>query len=69
DAGTTGVIEYLRAHRAWAPGIPAMAAIAVEAAHAQTVTLPGETRTAVLVAGLARRLLELDREIKDTDKL
>ncbi|KAA1015489.1 IS110 family transposase, partial [Pseudonocardia sp. EV170527-09] len=26
-------------------------------------------RTAVLVAGLARRLLELDREIKDTDKL
>lgn len=69
DAGTTGVIEYLRAHRAWAPGIPAMATTAVEVAHAQTVTLPSEARTAVLVAGLARRLLELDREIKDTDKL
>ncbi|WP_224386790.1 IS110 family transposase [Pseudonocardia sp. ICBG1293] len=69
DADTAGVIEYLHAHRAWAPGIPTMAATAVAAAHAQTVTLPSETRTAVLVAGLARRLLELDREIKDTDKL
>lgn len=68
-ADTAGVVEYLRTHKAWAPGIPAMAATAVEAAHGQTVTLPGEARTAVLIAGLARRLLELDREIKDTDKL
>lgn len=69
DAGEAGVIEYLRGHRAWAPGIAAMAATAVEVAYAQTVALPSETRTAILVAGLARRLLELDREIKDTDKL
>lgn len=31
--------------------------------------LPGEATTAVLVARLARQLLDLNREIKDTDKL
>jgi transposase len=33
------------------------------------VRLPGEATTAVLVKRLARKLLDLDREIKDTDKL
>jgi len=41
----------------------------VQAAHEQTVALPGEATTAVLIKRLARKLLDLDREIKDTDKL
>ncbi|MGD9525831.1 IS110 family transposase [Pseudonocardia sp.] len=68
-ADLDGVTAHLRAHRAWAPGIDAMAATAVAAARTQTVTLPGQDSTAVLIAGLATRLLELDREIKDTTKL
>jgi transposase len=42
---------------------------ALAAATSQTVRLPGEPTTAVLTARLARNLLELDRDIKDTDKL
>ncbi|WP_037362619.1 IS110 family transposase [Amycolatopsis orientalis] len=69
EAGEPGVAGYLREHGAWPKGIPAMAAAALAAAHAQTVRLPGEATTATLVAGLARQLLDLDRQIKDTDKL
>jgi transposase len=67
-AGTTGVVEYLRTQRAWAPGIPAMAATAVAGAVEQDLALPGEAVTAPLIARLARQLLDLDREIKDLDK-
>jgi transposase len=41
----------------------------VAAAHAQTVALPGESTTATLITGLAQQLLDLDRQIKDLDKL
>jgi transposase len=46
-----------------------MAASAHAAALAQTVRLPGEATTAALVARQAAVLLDLDRQIKDTDKL
>lgn len=67
-AGQTGVTGFLREHRAWSPGIPAMAATAVEAAAEQDVALPAETVTATLIARLAGQLLDLDREIKNLDK-
>jgi transposase len=69
EAAETGVAAYLREHGAWSKGIPAMAADAVAAAHTQTVRLPGEATSAILIAGLARQLLDLDRQIKNTDKL
>ena len=68
-AGEAGLIAYLHEHGAWAKGIPAMAAAALEAAKSQTVRLPGEAATALLIARLATQLLELDRQIKDTGKL
>ena len=46
-----------------------MAATATAAAQRQTVALPGEATAALLVKKLARQLLNLDREVKDTDKL
>ena len=67
-AGAEGVAGYLRAHHAWAKGIPAMADAALTAAQAQTVRLPGEATTAALIAAQAQALLELDRRIKDTDR-
>jgi transposase len=69
DAGLAGVSAYLREEGAWPKGIPDMATTALAAAQAQTLRLPGETTTAVLIARLARQLLDLDRQIKDTDKL
>ena len=68
-AGPDGLAGYLRREGAWPKGITCMVDKALAAAAAQTVSLPGEATTARLVAGLARRLLDLDREIKDTDKL
>lgn len=69
DAGLTGIEEFLREQQAWPKGISSMAAAALAAAEQQTLRLPGEATTAVLVARLARQLLDLDRQIKDTDKL
>jgi transposase len=69
QAGPGAVAAYLREHGAWAKGISKMAAQAARAAQQQTVALPGEATTAQLVQKLARQLLDLDREIKDTDKL
>jgi transposase len=69
DAGPDRLTAYLTDAGAWRKGIPAMVDKAVAAADAQTVRLPAEATTAALVARLARRLLDLDREIKDTDKL
>ncbi|WP_053723184.1 IS110 family transposase [Saccharothrix sp. NRRL B-16348] len=68
-AGPEGVAAFLREHGAWPKGIPGMAADAHAAALAQTVRLPGEATTAALIARQAAVLLELDRRIKDTDKL
>jgi transposase len=69
DAGEPGVAGYLREHGAWPKNIPSMAADALAAAQAQTLRLPGEATTAALIAGLAQQLLDLDRQIKNTDKL
>jgi transposase len=68
-AGLEDMAAYLRERGAWRRGIDGMAAKAAEAAAQQSVALPGEATTAVLVKKLAHQLLELDREIKDTDKL
>jgi transposase len=61
--------EHLRTHRAHRASIPGIVTKALAAADSQTVALPGESTTATLIARLARQLLELDREIKDLDKL
>lgn len=68
-ADPEAIASYLREHGAWAKGIDAMAAKATAAARQQTVALPGEAATAMLVKKLARRLLDTDREIKDAGKL
>ncbi|MBE3016350.1 IS110 family transposase, partial [Microbispora sp. NEAU-D428] len=68
-AGHEGLVAHLREHGAWPKGIDAMATTAVQAAAQQTVALPGEATSAALIKKLARQLLDLDREIKDTDKL
>lgn len=68
-AGPDGLAEHLHAHRAHRASIPGIVSKALAAAQAQTVVLPGESTTAALVSRLARRLLDLDREIKELDKL
>lgn len=68
-AGIDGVAAYLRENKAWPAGIAKTAAAALAAAEAQTIALPGEADTAMLVKRVAAKLLDLDREIKDTDKL
>jgi transposase len=68
-AGIDGVTTYLTQNKAWGPGIAKTAATAVTAADAQTLSLPGEADSAMLIKRQARKLLDLDREIKDTDKL
>ena len=68
EAGADTVTQFLQEHGAWAKGIPAMAAAAVEAANEQTVAVPTEAVTAPLIARLATELLDLDRQIKDLDK-
>ncbi|MEU2107284.1 MULTISPECIES: IS110 family RNA-guided transposase [unclassified Nocardia] len=67
--GIGGVATYLADNGAWKPGIGKTAVAAVDAAQRQTLALPGEADTAMLVKRIARKLLDLDREIKDTDKL
>lgn len=67
-AGAEGMRDHLVANGAWRKGIPSMVDKALAAAEEQSVALPGEAVTASLIARLARRLLELDREIKDLDK-
>ncbi|WP_433155516.1 IS110 family transposase [Actinomadura nitritigenes] len=68
-AGPEEPAAHLRQHGAWARGVDKMAARAVQVAEQQTVELPGETTTALLVKKLAMQLLDLDREIEDTDRL
>ncbi|WP_040785965.1 IS110 family transposase [Nocardia pneumoniae] len=68
-AGIDGVTAHLISHGAWRPGIGKAAATAVAAAEGQSLTLSGEADTAMLVKRIAAKLLDLNREIKDTDKL
>jgi transposase len=68
-AGKTELSAWLHAQKAHRPSIPSIITKALTAAEAQTVALPGEATSAQLIHGLARRLLDLDREIKDLDKL
>ncbi|ATY14020.1 IS110 family transposase [Amycolatopsis sp. AA4] len=68
-AGIGGVTTHLTDNKAWGPAIGKTAATAVAAADAQDLVLPGEADAAMLVKRIARKLLDLDREIKDTDKL
>ena len=49
--------------------VSAMVSKATAAAAAQTVQLPGGASAAVLIAGMARQLLDLDRQVKDTTRL
>jgi transposase len=69
EAGPDGLSAYLRDHEAHRPSIPAMVSKGVDAAAGQTIQLPGQPTTAMLITTQARKLLELDREIKDLDKL
>lgn len=68
-AGIDGVTTHLADNNAWKPAIGKTAETAVTAAEAQDLALPGEADTAMLVKRIAAKLLDLDREIKDTDKL
>lgn len=67
-AGIDGITDHLIENKAWSAGIATTAATAVTLAEQQHLVLPGETGTAALVKRLARKLLDLDREIKDIDK-
>jgi transposase len=67
-AGIDAVTAHLVANKAWARGIATTATTAVTLAEQQQLTLPGEAGAASLVKRLARKLLDLDREIKDIDK-
>ncbi|NMN99598.1 IS110 family transposase [Antrihabitans stalactiti] len=69
SAGIDGVTDHLVKNKAWPAGIAKTAAATVEAARGQDIALPGEAGTATLIKRLARKMLDLDREIKDTDKL
>lgn len=68
-AGTFGAATYLDNGGAWKPAIAKTAATAVDAAQRQTLALPGEADIAMLIKRIARKLLDLDREIKATGKL
>ncbi|HUO37396.1 MAG TPA: IS110 family transposase [Mycobacterium sp.] len=67
-AGIDGLTAHLVENQAWPAGITKTAATAVAVASQQQLALPGEAATAALVKRLARKLLDLDREIKDIDK-
>lgn len=68
-AGIDGVTAHLAGNGAWKPAIGKTAVAAVDAAGRQSLALLGEADTAMLVKRIAAKLLDLDREIKDTDKL
>ncbi|MEV0365092.1 IS110 family transposase [Nocardia fusca] len=68
-AGLDGVSDHLRASGVREARISKIATAAVAAAESQDISLPGEGEAAELVKRMASKLLDLDREIKDTDKL
>jgi transposase len=67
QAGVATVEAWLRARKV--RGAAALAAAAVRAAEAQTITLPGEQLAAQLVARLAEEVMALDEQIKEVDEL
>lgn len=67
--GIDGIATYLAENGAWKPAIGKTATAALDAAARQNLALPGQADTAMLVKRIAAKLLDLDREIKDTDKL
>lgn len=68
-AGVAGIEKYLREHRCWPAGIGRTAQTVVRVAAEQTLVVPGQDDIAAIIKRSARRLLDLDREIKDTDKI
>ena len=66
-AGVASVAAWLRARKV--RGSAALAAAAVRAAEAQTITLPGEQLAARLAARLAAEVMVLDEQIKEVDEL
>ena len=69
DAGAAGLTQHLLDHGVRGTTVSSMVDKALAAAATQTVRLPGEATTATLVGDVARQLLDLDRQIKNTTKL
>jgi transposase len=69
EIGAAGLTQHLLDHGVRATSVPSMVDKAVAAAATQTVRLPGEATTAMLVADVARQLLDLDRQIKTITRL
>lgn len=67
EAGVAPVEAWLRARKV--RGAAALAVAAVQAAEAQTITLPGERLAAQMVARLAEEVMTLDEQIKEVDEL
>lgn len=62
------IYDHLRGHGVRRPTIPKMISKARAAAAAQTLTLPGEATTALLVQQAATFLISLTRQIAELDK-
>lgn len=65
--GAAGLEEWLRSQKVRSAA--ALAATVVAAAKAQQTTLPGEQLAAQLVADMAKGVISLDEQLKQTDKL
>ncbi|MEX5638064.1 IS110 family transposase [Parafrankia sp. FMc2] len=65
--GTAGLEQWLRSQKV--RGAAALAAAVVAAADSQQVTLPGEQLAAQLIADMAKAVMSLDEQIKQTDKI
>ncbi|UAK30835.1 IS110 family transposase [Nocardia asteroides] len=68
-AGIDGVTTHLSQNGVRPSRVSKLASTAVAVANVQDIAVPGEADAAVLVKRIAGKLLDLDREIKDTDKL
>jgi transposase len=68
QAGIDGIRVYLTENNARLSEADKIATRAATAASEQTLMLPGEAGNAALVKRMARKLLDLEREIKDIDK-
>src|SRR5258705_292911 len=67
-AGIDGMTALLVENHAWPTRIVKSAETAAALANEQPLALPGEAGAAALIKRLARKLLELDRELKDIGK-
>ena len=66
-AGAARVAAFLRKHKA--RNADAVAASAIEAAHAQHTIVPGQQLASAMVARLTKEVMTLDTEIGDTDAM